>query len=130
MNKNVLIVLLLVIVVGVSFVAGVRVGLNRGIAASFNQDVFGAATELGARVKTLEMIKQGKIDKAQEYIEKFVDNDLGYLGVITQNKLLKDKKQVFEAIQLAKAYRDKYPGHPIHPTLNRGVENAFKQVEK
>jgi len=111
-------------------VAGVRIGQNRGLDAYFNQDVTATATQLEAKIKTLEMIKKGEIDKAGEYIEKFVDNDLGHLGVSTQNKLLKDKRQVLEAIQQAKSYREKFPGHTVNPTMSSGIANAFKQVEK
>jgi len=130
MKKNILEIFLLLIFVGVSFVAGVRVGQKKGFDAYFNQDVSATATLLGAKVETLEMIKKGEIDKAGEYIEKFVDNDLGYLGVNAQNKLLKDKKQLLEAIQQAKTYREKYPGHTVNPTMSSGVANAFKQVAK
>ncbi len=130
MKKNILTIFLLLLFAGVSFVAGVRVGQNKGLDVYFNQDVTATATLLGAKIKTLEMIKKGEIDRAGEYIEKFVDNDLGYLGVSTQNKLLKDKKQVLEAMQQAKSYRETFPGHTVNSTMSSGVVNAFKQVER
>ncbi len=130
MKNTILTVFLLLLFVGLSFVAGIHIGQKRGFVAYFNQDVSTTATLLGAKVKALEMIKKGEIDKAEEYIEKFVDNDLGYLGVNVQNKLLKDKKQLLEAIQQAKTYREKYPGHTVNQTLSPGVTNAFKQVSK
>lgn len=126
MKKNILTIFLLLILVGVSFLAGLRVGQNKGLDAYYNKDVTATATQLRARIKTLEMIKKGEIDKAGEYIEKFVDNDLEYLGVSVQNNLLKDKKQVLEAIQQAKAYREKFPGPTVNSTMSSGAKNASK----
>jgi len=130
MNNKVLKFAVILLGVCLSLGTGIYIGATRTLDFYFNEDVNSSATELSAKIKTLEMIKKGEIEKAGEFLEGFVDVHLGSLGVSAQNKLLKDKSKLLDAIQKAKEYRKKNPGHKINPTLNNSVVNAFGLVGK
>jgi pyoverdine/dityrosine biosynthesis protein Dit1 len=130
MKKKVLLLSIILLLMYVSFTVGLRIGGTKAFNGFFNEHVNDSATDVELKVKTLEMLKKGDTEKAEEFIELLLDNNLGFLGVTAENKGLKDKAKVLEAIKTAKRYREKYPGHKAHPNLNTGVLKAFGLVEK
>lgn len=130
MKKKIFLIAGVLLLMYVSFRVGFQYGGTRAFDGLFNQNVNLTATEIGLKVKTLEMLKKGEVGKAEEFLERLIDNDLGFLGVSADNKHLKDKGELLEAIKSAKRHRETHPEHKVEPSLSAGVIKAFKMVGK
>jgi hypothetical protein len=130
MWKRIRIIVLALLVIGISLATGIYIGSSRTIKFVYNDSLSSAELGISTNIHTLEMLRKGETEKAEELLESLIDVQVGHLGVSTNSSLLGDKAKVLEAIRLAKEYRAKYPGHKVNPTLNNSVVNAFKLVEK
>ena len=130
MKIKIFVVVGILLLMYVSFRVGLQYGGTRTFNAFFNQNVNSTATEIGLKVRTLEMLKKGEVEKAEDFLERLIDNDLGFLGVSADNKHLKDKRELLEAISTAKRYRDTHPEHKVEPSLSAGVIKAYNVLEK
>lgn len=130
MRSKVLKTVLILLTAAISFATGMYIGASKTVKFYFNMDVSSSATDVKSKIKTLEAIKKGKIQEAEESLERLVDVNLGHLGVSNNNSLLENKAEVLEAIRKAKDYRDRYPGHKVNPTLNKSVVGAFSLIGK
>lgn len=130
MKKRIFILIGLLVLMYACLRVGYHIGTTKGFYTFFNENIDGSSIEIGLQVKTLEMLKKGEVEKAEEFLEKLMDNELGFLGVSAENKHLKDKEKLLEAIRTAKTYRETYPGHKVQSTMNSGVVKAFGLVAK
>ncbi len=77
-------------------------------------------------VEALERLRSGNQDNAAELLERLVDLDLAQLAA--HSKFIMDQRQedVESAIQKAKAYRVRYPGHKVNEKLAGSVVKGFE----
>jgi hypothetical protein len=130
MKTRVLQILSVLLLMYVSLRLGAKAGATKTFDGYLTQHVGYVATETNARVKVLEQLKAGNTKKAEELLENLMDNDIGFLGVIADNKHITDKSELMAAIRTAKAYRAKYPDHHVSPTMKGGVDKAFRIIQK
>jgi hypothetical protein len=130
MLKKLLKVALVLVCIYLALQAGFYAGTRKTLKFFVNRNALSSTLTVNSRIKALESIKKGEIEKAEEALESSIDEEVGYLGVTAKNPLLEDKANILKTIQSVKNYREKYPGHKIKPALNNGVTNALKLIEQ
>lgn len=91
-----------------------------------------AASEITTKITLLELLKHGDDASAQKRLEALVDADLGYLTLYVNAPPVKpdqNDNDIIEAIKIAKAYRDKYPGHQINHVIENSVKKTLDYVK-
>ncbi len=125
-----------VLLIACGFMLGMQVGIrtekNKIGKWFINEAVQASTSNVISRIKALEWLEKGQIDKTKECIESVVDVELAYLGTTLKDTppLIEDKSRVLDAIRKVKDYREKHPGHQMKPDLNDGVATAFKLIVK
>jgi len=122
--------LISVLVAGaIGFYAGSRF-TQQQVARYFQRlDFVSNSNELKSQVKLLELLRKKENQKAQQFLEKFVDVNLASLSIYGKTPPAERNEEIISAIRLAKSYRKKYPGHQVSPTLSESVQRALDLAE-
>jgi hypothetical protein len=129
-------VILIVVLIACGFFLGMQAGIQiekKKIGKWFrNQSDTSSTSNITTRMKAIEWMKKGQVDKAEECLESVVDVELAYLGttVTDASPLLEDRSNVLNTIKQVKDFREKHPGHQTKPDLNDRVKAAFKLIDR
>jgi hypothetical protein len=113
----------------IGFYAGSRLTQQKLARYFQHLDFVSYGNELKLEVKLLELLRKKENQKAEQFLEKFMDVNLASLSIYGNTPPTERNEEIITAIKPAKDYRKRHPGHQVSPTLSESVQRAMDLAE-